>query len=78
MQQGIQWFEKHQTQHHIADAMGQVKPQPGYPVGKSCCGASCEEVGQGAEGTKGKTEETGNDAPEKGRGVVPEEQDNHR
>ena len=78
MQQGIRWFEKHQTQHHIADTMGQVEPQPGNPVGKSCCRAPCDEVGQGAEGTEGKTEEAGNDAPENGRGVVPEEQDHHR
>lgn len=78
MQQGIQRFEKHQTQHHIADAMGQVEPQTGYPVGESRCRAPCDEVGQGAEGTEGKAKEAGNDAPEKGRGVVPEEQDNHR
>lgn len=78
LQQGVQWFEKHQTQHHIADAMDQIEPQSGHPVGKSCCRTPCDEVGQGAEGAKGKTEEAGNDAPEKRRGVVPEEQDDDR
>lgn len=78
MQQGIQWLEKHQTQHHIADAMDQVEPQPRYPIGESRCRAAGDQVGQGAEGTEGKTEKAGKDAPEKGGGVASEKQGSHR
>lgn len=70
-------MEQHQRNNEIADTMGHIKEKSGCPVSQSGTDAAGNKIRQGTKGAESQPKESGENAPEKNRAVLPEKE-NHQ